>query len=216
VTLCKHIPNYLVLIKQPFELQPRARRHTSTVKDHCPGLINFISQELATKLPQPLYIDTTSAQGDGQTVDLVDDELSADLLSSRMIREKMTTTKALADARLGQGAFRAEVGKWWGWRCAVTGSGIPEVLRASHIKPWAKSTNRERLNAENGIMLAAHVDALFGRGLMSFADDRAMLLSDAVGADERQILGLPLPLRRSLTTTQKQFLRYHRRSHNFG
>jgi hypothetical protein len=49
------------------------------------------------------------------------------------------------------------------------------VLRASHIKPWAKSTNRERLNAENGIMLAAHVDALFGRGLMSFADDRAML-----------------------------------------
>jgi hypothetical protein len=45
---------------------------------------------------------------------------------------------------------------------------------------------------------------------------RTMLLSDAVGADERQILGLPLPLRRSLTTTQKQFLRYHRRSHNFG
>jgi putative restriction endonuclease len=31
----------------------------------------------------------------------------------------------------------------------------------------------------NGLLLAAHFDALFDRGLISFADDGSLLLSDA-------------------------------------
>jgi hypothetical protein len=46
-----------------------------------------------------------------------------------------TTRKALIDARLGQGQFRADVEKLWNSACAVTGCGIAAVLRASHIKP---------------------------------------------------------------------------------
>jgi putative restriction endonuclease len=35
------------------------------------------------------------------------------------------------------------------------------LLRASHIKPWSQSTDSERLDPANGILLAAHIDALF-------------------------------------------------------
>ena len=35
----------------------RSRRHTSTTKDHSPGLIVFLSEELGTPLPQPAYLE---------------------------------------------------------------------------------------------------------------------------------------------------------------
>jgi HNH endonuclease len=91
-----------------------------------------------------------------------------------------TTRQALIDARQGQGRFRADVGRRWGNVCAVTGCGISAVLRASHIKPWAICTDQERLNPANGLLLAAHIDALFDQGLVSFADDGAMLISDKI------------------------------------
>jgi predicted restriction endonuclease len=84
------------------------------------------------------------------------------------------------------------------------------MLRASHIKPWSKSSNRERLNPANGILLAAHLDALFDCGLISFGNDGAMLVSAQIGDDLKQFK-LPDRLRREPTKTEKRFLAYHRR-----
>jgi putative restriction endonuclease len=39
------------------------------------------------------------------------------------------------------------------------------MLRASHIKPWSDCSNRERLDPLNGLLLVAHIDALFDNGL---------------------------------------------------
>lgn len=61
---------------------------------------------------------------------------------------------------------------YWGGACAVTGIALPELLRASHAKPWAKcDTDQERLNVFNGFLRCAHLDALFDRGLMTFEED---------------------------------------------
>jgi hypothetical protein len=53
-----------------------------------------------------------------------------------------TTQKALIDARRGQGHFRDELLRLYGRRCALTGCGIEEVLRASHIRPGTARTTR--------------------------------------------------------------------------
>ena len=71
-------------------------------------------------------------------------------------------------------------GKRRSHRCAVTGCAISVVLRSSHIKPWADSTNSERLNPANGLLLAAHIDALFDGGLISFENNGTMLASGRV------------------------------------
>ena len=84
------------------------------------------------------------------------------------------------------------------------------MLRASHIKPWAKSSNRDRLNPANGILLTAHIDALFNCGLISFADDGTMLVSAHIAGELKQF-NLSDRLRKELTTEEKQFLAYHRR-----
>ena len=41
----------------------RSHRHTSTAKDHSPGLIIFLSRELGTLLPQPAYLETAIENG---------------------------------------------------------------------------------------------------------------------------------------------------------
>jgi predicted restriction endonuclease len=138
------------------------------------------------------------------------DDVAPDLDAIYRSDAKQTIKQTLIEARLGQGQFRTNVAKRWNDQCAVTGCSIAPLLRASHIKPWAKSPNRDRLNPANGILLAAHIDALFDCGFISFADDGTMLVSAQV-ADEIKQFNLPNRLRREPTKDEKQFLAYHRR-----
>ena len=117
--------------------------------------------------------------------------LPADLRA--LLREKsltVTERDALVSARIGQGPFRSAVLAQWERRCAVTGCATLEVIRASHIKPWRLSTNEERLDPENGLPLVATLDALFDAGLIAFASDGAMLVSERLPAEERDKLQL--------------------------
>ena len=106
--------------------------------------------------------------------------------------------------------FRAALEREWNGACAVTGCDILQVLRASHIKPWGVSTDAERLNSNNGLLLSANIDALFDKGLISFKDDGMMMVSKQVSLRNRMRLRLSGKLRKKLNKKQKQFLDYHR------
>jgi predicted restriction endonuclease len=142
-------------------------------------------------------------------------DVLADVERIRKTVKNKTTKKRLIDARLGQGRFRASVENRWNGRCAVTGCAIPALMRASHIKPWSESTNRERLNPANGVFLAAHIDALFDRGLISFANNGSMLLSSEIDMGELRRLRLPRSLRRKPDAEERKFFQYHRRRYRF-
>jgi putative restriction endonuclease len=87
--------------------------------------------------------------------------------------------------------FREALLSYWGGRCAVTGVTEPRLLRASHIKPWAKcETDAERLDVYNGLLLAAHLDAAFDVGLISFSDEGAILFSSQFTQADRSALGI--------------------------
>ncbi|HUC10807.1 MAG TPA: HNH endonuclease signature motif containing protein, partial [Stellaceae bacterium] len=62
----------------------------------------------------------------------------------------------------------------------------------------------------NGILLAANLDALFDRFLITFQDDGQMLILDRVSPDCRDLLGLPASLRSELRTDEREFLAKHR------
>ncbi|WP_408873325.1 HNH endonuclease [Gluconobacter roseus] len=123
-----------------------------------------------------------------------------------------TEKQTMIQARVGQGAFRAGLIKLWGGKCAVTGVAVQELLRASHVKPWASSTDKERLDIHNGLLLVANLDAAFDKHLISFTDSGEMLLSDALGADGRAVLGVSSDARllKPLTPQQKAYLTEHR------
>lgn len=101
-----------------------------------------------------------------------------------------TIRQQLTAARVGQGKFRNDLLARWSGTCAILGVNRPELLRASHIKPWACSNNVERLDPANGLLLSAMYDAAFDALLLSFADDGRLVLATDFSADEAATAGI--------------------------
>lgn len=101
-------------------------------------------------------------------------------------------TEALAHVRrrVGQDVFREALMAYWGSRCAVTGLAVPDLLRASHAKPWAVASASERMDLYNGLLLAVQLDALFDRGLLTFDEQGRGIMSPRLSPQAIQLLGL--------------------------
>jgi putative restriction endonuclease len=105
---------------------------------------------------------------------------------------------------------------YWGSRCPLTGITEPALLRASHIVPWADSTDEQRLDVYNGLLLSALWDAAFDGGLVSFADDGAVLVSESVGVTTRAALGIaPTARLNGLRDQHRVNLAVHRERNGF-
>jgi len=89
---------------------------------------------------------------------------------------------------------------------------VPQLLRASHIKPWADcASDAERLDVFNGILLAPHLDAAFDGGFITVADDGAIVVARALDATARRVLDIDKPLWvRGLTDGHRVYLPWHR------
>lgn len=101
-----------------------------------------------------------------------------------------TERSGLVTSRVGQGAYRKRLLHRWEYKCAVTGFDQLQVLIASHILPWSKSNDFERLDIHNGLLLSPVYDALFDKGFISFNDDGEIILSDKIRTDAYQKIGI--------------------------
>lgn len=133
-----------------------------------------------------------------------------DAAEQELATEPETSRRALILSRIGQGIFRSTLFEYWS-ACALTGLTEPAALRASHIKPWRESSNSERLDCYNGLLLAAHLDALFDAALISFEDDGTILISRELTPHTRKLLGISPQLRlRAVDMRHLPFLAHHR------
>ena len=123
-----------------------------------------------------------------------------------------TEREAIIRARRGQGRFKENVSKVES-RCRVTGVENPAHLIASHCKPWRDSSNEERLNGENGLLLTPTIDHLFDRGFIGFEDGGRLIVSPV--ADHPSLIRMGIDPDGELnvgsfSSGQKQFLEFHR------
>jgi hypothetical protein len=123
-----------------------------------------------------------------------------------------TERTALIRARKGQGLFKDRVSQIE-TRCRITGVQNPVHLVASHCKPWRDSTNEERLNGENGLLLTPSIDHLFDRGFIGFEDNGRLIISPVahlpslarMGIDTTELVNVG-----GFTSGQRAFLDFHR------
>lgn len=125
---------------------------------------------------------------------------------------RSTEAERLVVQRVGQDIFREGLLDYWEGRCAMTGLGVPALLRASHIKPWADcEEDAERLDVFNGLLLAPHLDAAFDQGFITVQDDGAVTVADALDGEARALLGLDAPPSvAGLTAGHRVYLPWHR------
>ncbi|XHS79616.1 HNH endonuclease [Burkholderiaceae bacterium UC74_6] len=124
-----------------------------------------------------------------------------------------TSAVQLVNARVGQGKFRADLLAAYGGACAVTGLTVERLLRASHIRPWCESSDFAKLDPENGVLLAAGVDAAFDCGLVSFDKTGALIISGRLTLNDLLSLGIPQTAclaSHFLTQERQSYLAYHR------
>jgi hypothetical protein len=123
-----------------------------------------------------------------------------------------TEVERIVRQRLGQERFRTALFDYWGGACAVTGVDLPEVLRASHAKPWAEcDSDAERLDVYNGYLLTANLDALFDRFLISFDDAGHLLTSPRLTQKDLEMMSIhPAMHLRWIAEAHRSYLAFHR------
>ena len=122
-----------------------------------------------------------------------------------------TEKEQLISARIGQGNYRNKLINLWK-KCAVSECKMTDVLIASHIKPWRKSTNIEKLDPYNGLLLLPNYDKLFDKGLISFEDNGKIIISPLIKEEEYKILGIsPNDKLFKVYPKNKPYLEEHRR-----
>ncbi|MGB8583308.1 MAG: HNH endonuclease signature motif containing protein [Candidatus Sulfotelmatobacter sp.] len=134
---------------------------------------SLLNEQAATSA---LHIPVQSENAD---LEIWEHHIESEIESDGQLLE--TERQALIVAPRGQGLFKQRVMQVES-RCRITGVTNPIHLRASHCKPWRDSTNDERLNGENGLLLTPAMDHLFDRGFISFEDSGLVIVSPVAHA----------------------------------
>jgi putative restriction endonuclease len=145
--------------------------------------------------------------------DTVDSDLAADWVE-QIIQQRTDLEAAdklqLIRARRGQGVFRRRLEQLES-ACRLSGVLDRRHLRARHIKPWSASDDREKLDGFNGLLFSPHVDHLFARGYIAFADDGALLVSRHLNPSVLRSWQIVPPINvGAFSVQQRPYLDYHR------
>lgn len=118
-----------------------------------------------------------------------------------------TEKENLIKCRIGQGKFRDQLIEYWK-SCSITGFKNIDLLIASHIKPWRDSSDIERLDVYNGLLLTPNLDKLFDKGYISFKDNGEILISKDL--TDYEALGVKKDMKTAISEQHKRYLEFHR------
>lgn len=132
-----------------------------------------------TDLFQSVY-GVDAGKGVWRLRDYPKDDINVSLKEYGDSLNKTTSVVQAVPVRLVQRDFRAKLIKKYQSTCPLTGITIPLFLVASHIKPWSKSSDFERQDVDNGILLSVHFDKLFDCGEISFNNEGRILYKSEI------------------------------------
>lgn len=125
---------------------------------------------------------------------------------------------AIAKLRVNQDKFRKLLLNYWNGSCAVSGLKDERLLIASHILPWSKSSNYQKGDPFNGLLLSVVWDSLFDKGLVSF-DDKGEVILEKLTDEIIEHFELHAKkyciVPKKLTLEHRQYLQMHRILHGY-
>lgn len=125
------------------------------------------------------------------------------------IKVKGTTREAIVKVRVNQETFRDLLLKRYD-KCCLCNVENKKLLIASHIKPWAESEPREKLDVDNGFLMCPNHDRLFDKGYITFDDDGKIVISDELSGNDRILLNINDRMHIDLNENNKKYLKFHR------
>lgn len=167
------------------------------------GRIHLLNYELNTGAPSrfTFEIEALSSQP----------EIHADAAVDAATPDPATNRVALRKERIGQAKWRNQLLQLWNQSCSVTSLQKERLLRASHIKPWQHSSDKDRLHQYNGLILNPSLDCLFDCGFITFRHSRGRIkISNVLSERDCKILGVDAEMSlRKAFTENREYLEYH-------
>lgn len=200
------------------EVNPIIKEHFQKIKPLLPEKYSPILKKNGNA-PQQCYVSQISNELGNLFKELIGLQYNFNCHDEECILEEIkndvtineTVKECLVKSRIGQGRFRKNVLEIEP-ACRITGLCIPELLIASHIKPWKMSNNYERLDENNGLMLTPTIDKLFDKGFISFTDEGNILYCKIHPLD---LTKLGLDIAKNVGKFNKEqllYLDYHRKN----
>ena len=119
--------------------------------------------------------------------------------------------KAFVKIRVNQSRLRSDILKEKNC-CQICGLRKKELLIVSHIKPWSKSSETERVDHDNVMLLCPNHDSLFDKGYISFSENGNILLSSNIAEEELLLMNVDKNFRLEVSDAMRKYLDYHRQS----
>ncbi|PFK33193.1 restriction endonuclease [Bacillus cereus] len=175
------------------------------------GYLYPCNEELALKLIE-LISDLNIYEKKNEQLELSVDEVRRTENNTLIPVISETESEVKATIRIGQQKFRKALMELWNGKCALCGINLPELLRASHSKPWKDSTSMERLNSYNGVLLCCNHDALYDKGFITFDGQGRLHISPLVVETDYLIFGLRPKAKIEIHPENKLYFKWHKRN----
>ena len=176
------------------------------------------SKELSVRVPRLKFTKETAIKYDVEMktkyshdvlCELERLEIDIENKTIEEINEVGEVIERVVKARKNQNKFREALFKRES-KCKICGLAHKELLIASHIKPWSKSTPEEKLNPFNGFLLCPNHDYLFDKHLISFQDNGEIIISKRLSEKEQELLNINKDIVINIEEENKKFLKEHR------
>lgn len=177
------------------------------------------SEELKLRVPKLKFIKQTPLRYDVEmsteySIDFVEemDKLGLDISHKDIENSKDfgEVVERVIKARKNQNKFRQALLKRED-KCKICGLACKELLVASHIKAWSKSSKEEKLDPNNGFLLCSKHDSLFDKHLITFSHDGKIIISKRLSESDKNILGLNDNIIIEISDENKYYLKAHRK-----
>jgi hypothetical protein len=182
------------------------------IADGIANMPGYIKEGRIAKAIEPINDDTNKLEQD-KTYDLyvpennIDNEIKK--IEDRLEKINKTERQSIIKSRIGQSNFKNGLVKKHK-KCLLCDIGMPELLIASHIKPWSESNDKEKLDLNNGLLLCCIHDKLFDLGLISFDASGRIIISNQI--DEFLYRNLGINKEQHIDVNEKtiKYLNWHK------
>lgn len=209
------------LIKVDFkelDVKPVIKQHIEEIRDLLPTKYSPLLKN--GNAPQQGYLSSISDELANVFIKLTGNQYTINSSSFEILEEGIkgrtdigyTVKQQLVNSRRGQGQFKQNVIQNEKC-CRITGIADTRFLIASHIKPWSKCSDEEKLDGCNGFMLSPNVDKLFDRGFISFSNDGNIIVSPQININILSAMGIDIHKNvGKFNKKQLEYLEYHQKN----
>ncbi|MGA9289002.1 MAG: HNH endonuclease [Anaerobacillus sp.] len=176
-----------------------------------PGYVYPCNEELAIKFLE-LISESNFYRVNEEQLELTIDEVKKVERNTLVPVITETESEAKTKMRWGQQKFKKELMPLWDDKCALCAIELPELLRASPSKPWKDSTNEERLDPHNGLLLCRNHDALYCRGFIAFDGQGRLHISSVIREEDYLMYGLVPLTKIQIHPGNKLYFKWHKRN----